>query len=486
MYAIYLRKSREDERNFSDEDTLLKHERALLDLAKRNNYEIGEIYREIVSGASLNKRHEMLKLIDDIYLGKYEGVICIDLARLSRGDSLDNKIIYDCFKRNKIKIITLMNTYDFSSQIEFNQFSESGMEEELMFEQFFNMLDLKTIIGRLTRGRHQAQKEGYFIGTNVSFGYTKKRLGKGFVLIPDENAKYVKMIYDKYLNDGLKISEIRDWLNTLNLTTKSFKGDKWDNSRVYRILTNITYLGYIRAQTYRKDTLLKFAGKHEPLIDKDTFDKVQVMLNENKKDQLFDINKRIINPFMGILKCKCCNMPLEPITNHLNLKDDIRLETNNPNCISKGARLSDIEDSFIDELEKRIKEYTKQLIDLDEYPFILNDKDRNNIDINTYQILLKKCEMNYKKGFYNKEIYQIRKKRLLQDIKAIENKTHINDLDVTSIKRKMKFLFYFIDKYKVKKSNRDKYQFITKYIDTIYYERIDDIKLDIIFKDGVL
>ena len=51
-YCIYLRKSRKDleAEQHGEGETLARHERALLSLAKKNNLIISNIYREVVSG----------------------------------------------------------------------------------------------------------------------------------------------------------------------------------------------------------------------------------------------------------------------------------------------------------------------------------------------------------------------------------------------------------------------------------------------------
>ena len=54
-YLIYLRKSRKDLENpfMTTEEILNRHECILLDLARKMNLSIGDIYREIVSGDSI-------------------------------------------------------------------------------------------------------------------------------------------------------------------------------------------------------------------------------------------------------------------------------------------------------------------------------------------------------------------------------------------------------------------------------------------------
>nr|DAZ39103.1 MAG TPA: integrase [Caudoviricetes sp.] len=63
-YALYLRKSRADE-ELGHENTLARHEEMLRDLADKNNIYVDEahIYREIVSGESIEARPQMQRLL---------------------------------------------------------------------------------------------------------------------------------------------------------------------------------------------------------------------------------------------------------------------------------------------------------------------------------------------------------------------------------------------------------------------------------------
>ena len=89
-YALYLRKSRADE-ELGHENTLARHEEMLRDLADRNNIYVDEahIYREIVSGESIEARPQMQRLLKAVEAGMYTGVLCIELERLSRGNGAD-------------------------------------------------------------------------------------------------------------------------------------------------------------------------------------------------------------------------------------------------------------------------------------------------------------------------------------------------------------------------------------------------------------
>lgn len=75
-YCMYLRKSRVDyeaERT-SNEDTLSRHYDILSDLAIKNKHVIGQVYREVVSGDTIQDRPQVQQMISDIIAGKWEGV----------------------------------------------------------------------------------------------------------------------------------------------------------------------------------------------------------------------------------------------------------------------------------------------------------------------------------------------------------------------------------------------------------------------------
>ena len=80
-YAIYLRKSRADfEAEARGEgETLARHESMLLELARRYSFVIGKIYREIVSGESIEYRPVVQELLRDVEKGRWKGVVeCMD------------------------------------------------------------------------------------------------------------------------------------------------------------------------------------------------------------------------------------------------------------------------------------------------------------------------------------------------------------------------------------------------------------------------
>ena len=74
-------------------ETLARHKAALFELARRLNLPVDHIYQEIVSGDSIASRPEMQKLLNDVQTGKWEGVLCMEVERLARGDTMDQGLL---------------------------------------------------------------------------------------------------------------------------------------------------------------------------------------------------------------------------------------------------------------------------------------------------------------------------------------------------------------------------------------------------------
>ena len=266
--AIYLRKSR-DEENESRDVTLARHEKLLTEYCERNNLYVKKIYKEVVSGESIAARLEMQRLLVDVTAGKYDGVVCIEIERLSRGNQVDQAEILEVFKKTGTKIFTLNKTYDFSTENEID-------EEFFEFGLFMSRREYKVICRRLSRGRTAALLEGYYTGSVLPYGFNKERRDKGFVLIPNkEEADIVRLIFDKFVG-GTGLTDIARYLNDQGIKPRSAK--QIEHVRIREILKNKTYIGYLHIKN-KKISEDWIKGKHNPIIDEHIFKKAQDLLS---------------------------------------------------------------------------------------------------------------------------------------------------------------------------------------------------------------
>jgi DNA invertase Pin-like site-specific DNA recombinase len=118
-------------------------------------------------------------------------------------------------------------------------------------------------------------KEGWFIGL-APYGYRNIRKdGRGVVEIDPQEAANVKRIFHLYAYENLTLDGLVERVNADGLVFRASQ-PKFPRSTVHAILRDRAYIGEIlhKGQWY--------PGKHEPIIDRPTWDRVQVLLgNQN-------------------------------------------------------------------------------------------------------------------------------------------------------------------------------------------------------------
>ena len=171
-------------------------------------------------------RPQMIELLEEVEAGKYDGVLCMDIDRLGRGNMQDQGRILDAFKKSGTKIITPRKTYDLSDEWD---------EEFTEFEAFMARRELKYITRRMQRGRILSVEEGNYIATRPPYGYVIKELENGRTLEPHpDQAPVVKMIFEWYTKHGMGGSRIAKKLNELGYRT--YTGKEWTSYLVINIL----------------------------------------------------------------------------------------------------------------------------------------------------------------------------------------------------------------------------------------------------------
>lgn len=406
--ALYLRKSRDDEEN--KEETLTRHETMLTEYCARNNLHITKIYKEVVSGESIANRPQMQELLDDVAAGLYDGVVCVEIERLSRGNQLDQVEILDVFKGSKTKIYTLQKVYDLSK--------EEIDEEYFEFALFMSRREYKTITRRLQRGRLQATKEGYYIGNNLPFGFDKVRQDKGFVLVPNEKeASVVNYIFNEYVA-GVGVSTIADTLNNSGIKTK--RGYYWDATAIKRIVTNKLYIGKIHSS--KLNTWVE--GKHDGIIAPAIFEQAQIL--DQTKSPKIRKNDIIRNPLAGLIVCGSCGKLMQRRPSFSKVEYIICYRS--PACDHKVSyKLEIIEQEVLKELKEALKNYNYFLDNAKDE--IKNKRSNKEKELNLLTKELKNketqleraCEM-LEQGIYDIELFKSRTGALSSDIDNIKQR----------------------------------------------------------------
>lgn len=141
---------------------------------------------------------------------------------------------------------------------------------------------------RLKTRMAQLTAEGIYHGGGTPLGYQAVHIGrmnkKGQpvkdLVIDQQEAEYVKMIFNKTLNEGYGSYRMADYLNKLGIRTHG--GKEFQCNTINRILKNRLYCGYYVAGETVSPKL-----EHLVIIDEKVFDRVQHILKQrsNKNDE---------------------------------------------------------------------------------------------------------------------------------------------------------------------------------------------------------
>ncbi len=333
-YVMYLRKSRKDAEAEArgEGETLARHERALLELARRDKLNLTEIYREVVSGETIAARPVMQRLLSEVESGRWAGVLVMEVERLARGDTMDQGFVSQAFKYSDTLIVTPVKTYDPN-----NEFDEEYFE----FGLFMSRREYKVINRRLQRGRIASIMEGKYVAFKAPYGYNKVKLEreKGHTLeaVP-EQAEVVRLIFELYTvgeekGDGeykrLGVHLISKRLNGMGILSPS--GREWMPATIRDILSNPVYAGKVRwswRPVVKKmvdgqvvierprasiEECVLVDGLHDGIIDKDVFAAAQEFVKLNPPHPVTERNT-VRNPLAGIIVCGKCgkNMQRRP------------------------------------------------------------------------------------------------------------------------------------------------------------------------------
>lgn len=362
---IYLRKSRQDDPNETVEEVLNRHEIQLQEYAVRVwGAKIPEenIYREVVSGETIDDRPEIKKVIERVQDSKIKAVLAVECSRLTRGDLLDLGTMVHVLRYTSTLCITLDRYYNLD-----DKYHRRAFEDEL--KRAGDFLEYTKDI--LMRGRRLSASQGYWVLSKAPFGFDREEQPNGkFILVPNESTPAVRMIYE-WFADGVSKNEIINRLHKAGIQPMEKKTLKWAASTITRILTNDVYIGIIRfgeKKTIRvyEDGVLKkkkvpapesehivAKGKHDPIIPIELWERVQQRIGNCDRTKA---DYELSNPLAGLLACKKCGRMMRR-----NGRSDgehyARFAcTTAPHCDTKSVRREELFEAFQASLRANVVE----------------------------------------------------------------------------------------------------------------------------------
>lgn len=241
-------------------------------------------------------RPALQQLIEHIKAHQIDCVVVYKVDRLSRS-LLDFTQLLEFLDKNNVAFISV--TQHFNTQTSMGRLTLNIL---LSFAQFE-----REMISERTRDKMgAARRKGRFVGGRPALGYDLDTVNHKLVVNTKE-AELIHRIFNLYLEKKSCV-EVAKILNNEGYRTKSFlaKGRAignipFKNTNVQWVIRNMLYVGKIN---YHGEI---YQGIHEPIISEETFNKAQLILDENNRQPRVHKRAAIRGLLSRIFRCKNCN-----------------------------------------------------------------------------------------------------------------------------------------------------------------------------------
>lgn len=292
-------------------------------LAKFADFQDIEIVREYCdagkSGKNITGRPEFTQMLNDVAEDR-DGVNFILVFKLSR------------FGRNAADVLnSLQYIQDFGVNLicvedGIDSSKDSGKLTITVLSAVAE-IERENILVQTMEGRRQKAREGKWNGGQAPFGYALDSKNSTLIVNPEE-AEIVRIIFNKFVNEGLGAERICDYLNQHGYTKKKLKKNELNyfaRSFIMKILDNPVYTGkiaYGRSVTekvkgsrdeykrVRNDDYMLVDGIHEAIIDQETWEATRLRRNDTgiKWEKTHSLDHEHI--LSGVIKCPICGTGL--------------------------------------------------------------------------------------------------------------------------------------------------------------------------------
>ena len=320
--GIYIRLSRDD--GNIESDSIVSQRSLLNQYVKENNYNLIDEYVDDGFTGTNFERPSFKRMIKDIESGKINMIITKDMSRLGRDYIGTGELIEKYFPNNNIRYIAINDGID--------TFIDNTNNDIAPFKAIMNDMYAKDISKKVKTSLHSRMKEGLYVSGRCPFGYQKDPTNKNHLVINEEQADTVKLIFELALKGNTyhfiaqeltkrKIKTPASYYNYVwntkctNTKCVSQGYGVWVDTTIKAILTNQIYVGdTVQGKTKKINYKLKKVIKnkpndfiiventHEGVIDRETFNYVQSLLPKNVKRP----EKKRFYLLDGLLYCGDC------------------------------------------------------------------------------------------------------------------------------------------------------------------------------------
>lgn len=273
-------------------------------------------------------------LMDEVKAGQINCIVVKDLSRFGRNYIETGNFLEKVFPFLGVRFISVNDNYDTDNP-------ESNSEcLAIALKSLINDVYAKDISRKATAALETKQRNGEFIGNFAAYGYLKSPENKHKLIVDIDTAPIVCDIF-RWKLEGMGNNAIARKLNDMGIPSpnqyrynkgiifdKEYASTLWLGRTIKTILENAVYTGCL-VQGRKKTQLAQglpqkklppdqwviVEDTHEPIISRETFDKVQEILRSIKQAYHEKAGKyaHVGNPeniFKGILVCGDCGVNL--------------------------------------------------------------------------------------------------------------------------------------------------------------------------------
>ena len=411
-FFLYARKSTnvEDKQILSIEAQLQE----LRDFAKRENLDVALEFIEKQS-AKIPGRPIFNEMLQKIEKGEADCILSWHPDRLARNSVDGGKIIY------------LLDTKILAS-LKFPSFwFESTPQGKFMLNIAFGQSKyyVDSLSENTKRGMRQKIRRGEFPGL-TPIGYINDSRTKT-IAVDKKSAPVIRQAFEMYSQGNQTLETIGMFLAQNNLFSKH--GKKIHRTRATFILSNPFYYGHFR---FNKEV---YEGKHEPIVEKKLWDKVQEVMKERGRPR----HKMKNDPqvYCGLISCGACGMMVtgeykiktqKNGTQHFYTYYHCSKKRRDMKCPELGIR-QEVLDGQISSLLQKVSlppdwaEYLNTRLEKDKIDSaqsvsaLVSENEKRIKDIT---VKLQRLLDGYLDQDIDKEIYRLEKSKLLSEKKSLE------------------------------------------------------------------
>lgn len=198
--GIYLRLSKED----TNTNNSIEAQRDItLKYAKEHNINVINEYVDNGYSGIIDSRPALNKMTIDIIRKKIDMVIVKDLSRLTRDKNKTGYYTEIFFPDNDVRLVSVTEFIDSGERYE--------VDDTIMLRGIMNQSYIEDTSKKIKAVKTNMKKQGKYVEKNVPYGYKKDENDKYKVIVDEDVADNVKLIFNMYLN-GLTQGKIAKYL----------------------------------------------------------------------------------------------------------------------------------------------------------------------------------------------------------------------------------------------------------------------------------